>query len=70
MFLSEFLYIIKRVLLSPMVIGIVIAALLYLQLVFYILNYSKKKNKPVEPVSKEKKEEADDEQNEDDSEEE
>ncbi len=48
MFLSEFLYIIKRVLSSPFVIGIVIAAFLYLELVFYILNYSKKTKPPLE----------------------
>ncbi len=39
---SDFLYVLKRVLSSPLVIGIIIAALLYLKLVFYILNYSKR----------------------------
>ncbi len=55
MFLADFLYIIKRVLSSPLVIGIVIAALLYLQLVFYILGYSKKKTKRIKKTSKSEK---------------
>ncbi len=52
MFFSNFIYIIKRVLSSPAVIGIVIVALLYLSLVFYILNYKKKKSKPVQKEEK------------------
>ncbi len=54
MFFSDFLYIIKRVLVSPSVIFIIIAALLYLELVLYIMNYSKNKNKSVRKSRKEK----------------
>ncbi len=65
MFLSNFIYIIKRVLTSPSVIAIVIAAILYLSLVFYILNYSKqkktytrKKSKNTKEMKKKEKEES------------
>ncbi len=54
---SDFMYVLKGVLSSPLVIGIIIAALLYLKLVFYILNYSKRNNIGIKRLRKGQKEE-------------
>lgn len=52
----DFFYVIKNVLLSPIVIGVTIVCGLILSFIFYVMSYRKKprrfviKNKPVQPV--------------------
>lgn len=42
MTIAELFYILKRLFISPAVIGVTVAVTLFLQLFFYILNYRKK----------------------------
>ncbi|AGT42935.1 hypothetical protein [Treponema pedis] len=39
---ADFFYVLKRILISPYVIGIAIAVTLFLQLFFYVANYNKR----------------------------
>lgn len=52
---NDLIYILKQILVSPYVIGITIAIILYLNLVFFIVNYNQNSGQKIRVKRTEKK---------------